>query len=72
MPPEPKPGSKRKLTGSTEYDEPKAKNGRPRSTTKRKLIGTIEPKAKKNNEGKVKDPPSKSVHRKRKACVSEH
>ena len=71
MPPA-KPGCKRKLTGSTEYDEPTAKKGRPRSGTKRKLIGTIKPKAKKTNEGKVKDPPSKSVHRKRKACVSEN
>ena len=71
MPPA-KPGCKRKLTGSTEYDEPTAKKGRPRSGSKRKLIGTIKPKAKKTNEGKVKDPPSKSVHRKRKACVSEN
>ena len=52
MPPA-KPGCKRKLTGSTEYDEPTAKKGRPRSGTKRKLIGTIKPKAKKTNEGKV-------------------
>ena len=76
LPLEPKKGTKRKLTGTTHPDQPKAKKGIPTSKTKKTKKGTLTskkapPKKLPKPLQPKKQPPPKKVPKKRKRAGSD-